>query len=312
MSVDANNTRAGQLTLTPKNGGVQPNSEHNEKVKVKDSSGQLDDAFDNVVTSASKTPTSSVSCKGVSYYKQSSKYQAYVNASVIGNNRKQLHLGFYWLQSNAALAHDRGAAEFKLQGGSIDQARNFKTTEEYTTAREQELKKRGIEKETVGSVNDIEAQINDLILALQQPKQTQKSSAYKGVSKSTGQTKYQAQIFHNKKQLNIGCYQLESDAAYAYDEAAKLLKGPSWKRNFKTKEDHTEAREIEIKQRGIDSDKVEIYECVFQQIKQHLNKMTVECNRNAQEDNDGALFLLFSPQPILNEYNLLCRTKSYS
>jgi hypothetical protein len=93
------------------------------------------------------------------------------------------------------------------------------------------------------------------------------------VYKPSWQTKYQVKISHDKKTLNIGFYQLESDAAYAYDEAAKLLKGQSWKRNFKAKDDHTEAREIEIKQRGIDSDKVEIYECVCQRIKQRMEKI---------------------------------------
>jgi hypothetical protein len=231
-----------------------------------------------------------MSCKGVSYNKQSSKYQAYVTVPVDGIIRKKLNLGYYLLQSDAALAHDCGAAKFKVSGRSNNQARNFKTSEEYTTAREQELKKRGIEKEAVGSVKDIEAQINDLILALQQPKQ--KSSGNRGVSKSTGQTNYQVKISHNKKQLNIGFYQLESDAAYAYDEVAKLLKGPSWKRNFKTKEDHTEAREIEIKQRGIDSDKVEIYECVCQRIKQRLKKMTKEFD-TATPKNNGSMLCSF-------------------
>jgi NACalpha-BTF3-like transcription factor len=168
----------------------------------------------------------------------------------------------------------------------------FKTSEEYTTAREQELKKRGIEKEAVGSVKDIEAQINDRILALQQPKQTQKSPAYKGVSKSTGQTNYQVKISHNKKQLNIGFYQLESDAAYAYDEAAKLLKGPSWKRNFKANDDYIEAREIEIKQMGVDSDEIEDFDTVCQRIKQRLKKMTKECD-TATPKNNGSMLCSF-------------------
>jgi hypothetical protein len=289
MSVDANNTRAGKLTLTSINKGAQPNSEHNETVEVEDSNGQLNDAFDDVVTSASKTPTSSMSCKGVLYIKQSSKYQAYVHTYINGNSKKQLHLGFYLLQSDAARAYDLGAAKFKVSGRWNDQAKNFKTTEGYTTAREQELRKRGIEKEAVGSVADIEKQINDRIIALQQPKQ--QSSAFKGVSKPTGQTNFQAQIFHNKKSCKIGSHQLESDAAYAYDEAAKLLKGPSWKLNFKTNDDYIEAREFEIKQMGVDSDGIEDFDTVCQRIKQRLKKMTKECDTATSENNKGMLLL---------------------
>jgi hypothetical protein len=247
--------------------------------------------------------------KGVSYSKQNAKYQAIVHAYVNGNIKKQLHLGFYLLQSDGARAFDRGAAEFKV---THDQARNFKTTEEYTTAREQELRNRGIEKEAVGSVYDIEKQITDRIIALQQPKQL--SSAFKGVCKPTGQSKYLTQIRHNKKVHNIGYYQLESDAAYAYDEAVKLFKGPSRKLNFNTTEDHIEAREFEVKQMGVDSDEIEDFDTVRQRIKQRLKKMTKESATATPKGNEGmlcsAIFsshvlkMLISPAFTLGTYHV--------
>jgi hypothetical protein len=136
-----------------------------------------------------------------------------------------------------------------------------------------------------------EKQVNEPILALQQPKQ--KSSAYKGVCKHPLRSRYIAQIYGKSKRHGIGYYQLESDAALAYDEAAKLLKGPSSKLNFKTRNDHIEAREREIQQRGFVLDQSEAYGPVCQRIKEYTERMMAKCNAESPEVSHGALFSLF-------------------
>lgn len=51
----------------------------------------------------------------------------------------------------------------------------------------------------------------------------------------------------------LGCYQLSSDAARAYDKAARLLRGPGCNVNFPTSEDYISMRRLEIKERKLDS-----------------------------------------------------------
>jgi len=79
-----------------------------------------------------------------------------------------------------------------------------------------------------------------------------KTSSYKGTKQQD--SKYRAYIFDKKKEYNLGRYMLESDAAHVYDEAAKLLKAPSWRRNFKSRNAYLKARANEIRQREIDEE----------------------------------------------------------
>lgn len=94
------------------------------------------------------------------------------------------------------------------------------------------------------------------------------SSYYKGTKLQD--SKYRVAIFHNKKEYNLGRYMLESDAAHAYDEAAKLLKGSSWKRNFQSRNAYLETRANEIKQRGIDEEELISSDAIGMQIKARL------------------------------------------
>ncbi|KAL3780258.1 hypothetical protein HJC23_007040 [Cyclotella cryptica] len=86
-------------------------------------------------------------------------------------------------------------------------------------------------------------------------------SDYVGVTYNKTHAKYQACITHYRKQHYLGRYKLAVDAALAYDESARLLKGTSWKVNFQTREAYEEAkmRELEsigaIGQRTIDLEK---------------------------------------------------------
>ena len=74
--------------------------------------------------------------------------------------------------------------------------------------------------------------------------------------------------------FGIGTFQLECDGARAYDEAAKLLKGPTWKLNFASETSYLEARGRELQKRGIGFDEVTSYDIVYMQIKDKLKKIS--------------------------------------
>eukprot|EP00574_Skeletonema_japonicum_P009203 CAMPEP_0201720640 /NCGR_PEP_ID=MMETSP0593-20130828/5519_1 /ASSEMBLY_ACC=CAM_ASM_000672 /TAXON_ID=267983 /ORGANISM="Skeletonema japonicum, Strain CCMP2506" /LENGTH=601 /DNA_ID=CAMNT_0048211307 /DNA_START=68 /DNA_END=1873 /DNA_ORIENTATION=+ len=81
-------------------------------------------------------------------------------------------------------------------------------------------------------------------------------SDFVGVTYNLTHAKYQACITHYRKQHYLGRYKLAVDAALAYDESAKLLKGPNWKVNFPTKDAYEKARKEEIQHIGRIGDKV--------------------------------------------------------
>ena len=71
-------------------------------------------------------------------------------------------------------------------------------------------------------------------------------SDYVGVTYNKTHAKYQACITHYRKQHYLGRYKLAVDAARAYDESAKLLKGNGWKINFNSVEEYERAKAREI------------------------------------------------------------------
>lgn len=76
-------------------------------------------------------------------------------------------------------------------------------------------------------------------------------SDFVGVTFNKTHAKYQACITHYRKQHYLGRYKLAVDAALAYDESAKLLKGSSWKVNFPTRQSYEDAKLRELKNIGI-------------------------------------------------------------
>lgn len=71
-------------------------------------------------------------------------------------------------------------------------------------------------------------------------------SDFVGVTYNKTHAKYQACITHYRKQHYLGRYKLAVDAALAYDESARLLKGTSWKVNFQTMQDYEKAKAKEL------------------------------------------------------------------
>jgi len=78
-----------------------------------------------------------------------------------------------------------------------------------------------------------------------QRKRKKMYSDYVGVTYNKTHAKFQACITHYRKQHYLGRYKLAVDAAKAYDESARLLKGQGWKINFRTEEDYTSAKKKE-------------------------------------------------------------------
>jgi hypothetical protein len=71
-------------------------------------------------------------------------------------------------------------------------------------------------------------------------------SDFVGVTYNKTHAKYQACITHYRKQHYLGRYRLAVDAALAYDESARLLKGSSWKVNFRNRGEYEAARDREL------------------------------------------------------------------
>lgn len=73
-------------------------------------------------------------------------------------------------------------------------------------------------------------------------------SDFVGVTYNKTHAKFQACITHYRKQHYLGRYKLAVDAAKAYDQSAKLLKGEGWKINFTLDEEYERAKEKELRE----------------------------------------------------------------
>ena len=72
-------------------------------------------------------------------------------------------------------------------------------------------------------------------------------SDFVGVTYNKTHAKFQACITHYRKQHYLGRFKLASDAAKAYDQSARILKGAGWKINFDSIAHYQSAREKEFK-----------------------------------------------------------------
>eukprot|EP00956_Cyclotella_meneghiniana_P003741 scaffold4557_cov74-Cyclotella_meneghiniana.AAC.10 len=206
--------------------------------------------------------------KSSSYYKgtklQDSKYRVY-----IFDKKKEYNLGRYMLESDAAHAYDEAAKLVKSSAWKL----NFESIDEYIEARANEINIRDIDEsdQTSHGLSN----------------RKRKTSSYKGTKLQD--SKYRAYIFDKKKEYNLGRYMLESDAAHVYDEAAKLLKAPSWRRNFKSRNAYLKARANEIKQREIDEEEFLSSDAIGMQIKAQLKNLfpKLGSNDNYSIDSDS-------------------------
>ena len=82
--------------------------------------------------------------------------------------------------------------------------------------------------------------------------ETKKTSAYKGVSFDKRDGKYRVMMnITDTSWSHLGSYVLKTDAAFVYDLAQKILKGPSSMLNFQSELDYLTARNRELIEMGI-------------------------------------------------------------
>ena len=118
-------------------------------------------------------------------------------------------------------------------------------------------------------------------------------SDYVGVTYNLTHAKYQACITHYRKQHYLGRYKLSVDAALAYDESAKVLKGANWKVNFPTREAYEKAREEEKRQIGkirdkdVDIDESKAAEAVASKIAQLVAGLERQSKGNVDKTADA-------------------------
>ena len=101
-----------------------------------------------------------------------------------------------------------------------------------------------------------------------------------GISYSKTQRKYQAGITIKKKRF-LGRYELASDAAHAYDKAARLLGNPNSGINFETSEDFIKLRNSELQERNISLDLEESLIKIDSKVKEVVMKHCPDVNATA-------------------------------
>ncbi|KAL7520627.1 hypothetical protein ACHAWX_005345 [Stephanocyclus meneghinianus] len=96
-----------------------------------------------------------------------------------------------------------------------------------------------------------------------------------GVAFKIRELKYEAYVNHNaeKKKIYLGQYRLESDAAFAYDEAVKTLKENGAKTNFTTKDQYEQARSRELDASGLNIADAGSIDDISAKLKRFLDKL---------------------------------------
>jgi len=212
-----------------------------------------DDKKESVPTIKKKKGTSIYT--GVYYHSQTEKWK-----SQVCHTGKRPHLGEYELEADATLAYDEVV---KLLGGSTEET-NFATFNEYEKAKKDELARTGISSGAgAKSPAAIKSKMTEIVRknwpsfessTFKRFKKKKNTSNYVGVSFRQETNKWRSSISHGSMQQRLGNYNLEVDAAFAFDEAAKLLRGPNAETNFATLKDYENAKKLELEKTGMSSD----------------------------------------------------------
>ena len=107
----------------------------------------------------------------IGVYHVGTRYQARIT-----QNKKQLFLGQYELESDAAHAHDFAAMKFDKH----NRGKNFHTTEEYERERKHELELTGISTETAGTIADAERKIQKRFTRINHPNEEDPQANHAG------------------------------------------------------------------------------------------------------------------------------------
>lgn len=164
--------------------------------------------------------------------------------SQIYNCNKKYHLGTYILACDAARAYDEGARAVK----GDDWKFNFSSVKSHEDVRMEEIVSRGLSIDDVPTMKQLRAHIKEYVDRAKDHQLhpiAQNNSCYIGLCKR--RNRYQAALTFNKRKLCLGTYRLATDAARAYDEVTKVLRGSDAETNFSSKKEYTNARSRELK-----------------------------------------------------------------
>ena len=214
------------------------------------------------------------SLKGFLFKPDKKKYKAKIK---YGEN--DINLGYYKLASDAARAYDRALGI--LRG---EEARtNFDSEDAYRSSRALEMKETNLHVDYETIQAKIASKIDDVtskICASSASAKTvdgtvseTKKSDYVGVSYHKHGRRWQAGIGHNNKQTNLGHYKLETDAAHAYDEASKQIRGSNARVNFSTMEEYNSAKKSELKRMGLSNDDAVTHASILSKVSEVVSKI---------------------------------------
>ena len=227
------------------------------------------------------------SLKGFVFKLDKKKYKAKIK---YGEN--DINLGYYKLASDAAWAYDRALGV--LRG---DKARtNFSSEDAYKSSRALEMKETNlhVDYETIqakiaSKVDDVRSKMSSSASAAKEiggdVSETKKKSDYVGVSYHKNSSKWHASISHNNKQVGLSYYKLETDAAHAYDEASKQLRGLNGRVNFATMEDYNLAKKNELKRPGLSSADAVARAVILSKVSEVVSKMLTKKSPSPRNDS---------------------------
>jgi len=205
------------------------------------------------------------SLKGFAFKPDKKKYKAKIK---YGEN--DINLGYYKLASDAAWAYDRALGVLRGEKART----NFDSEDAYRSSRALEMKETNlhvdyetiqakIASKTASAAKEIGGDVSE----------TKKKSDYVGVSYHKNSSKWHASISHNNKQVGLSYYKLETDAAHAYDEASKQLRGLNGRVNFATMEDYNLAKKNELKRPGLSSADAVARAVILSKVSEVVSKM---------------------------------------
>ena len=225
------------------------------------------------------------------YLRTNQKYEAYIPTN------KKHYLGHYTLAADAAMAHDKCSDQLGHT------SRNFPSLAEYSSARKNESKERGVDvprSEVVAYVNSmvsnvISAVANSTTESEQQstssPEKKQKDktyhSNYTGVSLDKRCGNYAAYILHGKKRRHVGKYALAADAALACDVCLQQL-GLTFTSNFANEAEYNNASSWESRERRMNVPYIDIVDHLESKVNQVVANINSQNNSEIAEEKDAS------------------------
>ncbi|KAL7554383.1 hypothetical protein ACHAWF_017828 [Thalassiosira exigua] len=250
---------------------------------------------------------------GVTFNKKANKFVSYVHV------KGRVHLGYYRLQSDAALAHDEAVRLLKLPSKT-----NFPTRNEYEHSKAKELERTGLDEEDAAmTAAQLEAKVREkvdkhlpgangggtpcmdqrksapissgskrasdgrVVDTERKRKPKKKHSIYVGVTFSKLTNKFESYAFAGKKKVHLGQYYLESDAAFARDEAMRLL-GRATETNFSSLEDYEESQTKELEKTRLGTACSMSSTRILSKVKEHLSKASLSIGETGTSAEDRA------------------------